>query len=116
MKKLTQLALLAALATSASTWAQHVGAPMDKSAAPKAATAANENLAEGVVRTVDKAARKITIRHGEIKNLDMMPMTMVFHVNNPALLDKVKAGDKILFTAEEIKGVLVVQTLEVVRK
>ena len=116
MKKLTQFALLVMLATGASAWAQHAGTSMDKPAAAKGASSANENVAEGVVRTVDKAARKITIKHGEIKNLDMMPMTMVFHVNNPALLDKVKAGDSIRFTAEEIKGTLVVQTLEVVKK
>ena len=54
-------------------------------------------LATGEVRKVDKAASKITIKHGEIKSLDMPPMTMVFTVKDPALLDKVKAGDKVKF-------------------
>lgn len=114
MKKLAPLALVGAALLAAPAWAQHTG--MDKPAVPAASAAAGENTAEGVVRSVDKTARKITIKHGEIKNLDMMPMTMVFHVAKPALLDKVKAGDKIRFTAEEIKGTLVVQTLEVVGK
>jgi Cu/Ag efflux protein CusF len=114
MKKLAPLALACATLLAAPAWSQHTG--MNQPAAPAAAAAAGDNIAEGVVRTVDKTARKITIKHGEIKNLDMMPMTMVFHVAQPALLDKVKAGDRIRFTAEEIKGTLVVQTLEVVGK
>jgi len=59
-------------------------------------------LSEGEVRKVDKDARKITIKHGAIVNLDMPPMTMVFQVKDPALLEKVKAGDKIMFRAEKI--------------
>jgi Cu(I)/Ag(I) efflux system protein CusF len=53
------------------------------------------------VRRVDKSTGKITLKHGEIKNLDMPPMTMVFGVKDKALLDKVKAGDKVKFTADK---------------
>jgi Cu(I)/Ag(I) efflux system protein CusF len=56
-----------------------------------------QNLADGEVRKVDKDNRKITLKHGEIKSLDMPPMTMVFQVSDPALLDKVKPGDKVQF-------------------
>jgi Cu(I)/Ag(I) efflux system periplasmic protein CusF len=52
---------------------------------------------QGEIRKIDKDAKKITIKHGEIKNLDMPPMTMVFQVRDAALLDNVKAGDKVLF-------------------
>ena len=52
----------------------------------------------------DKAGRKITLRHGEIKSLDMPPMTMVFQVSDPALLDKVSAGDKVRFRADQSGG------------
>jgi Cu(I)/Ag(I) efflux system protein CusF len=67
---------------------------------------------DGEVRKVDLSAQKITLKHGEIKNLDMPPMSMVFQVKNPALLDKVKAGDKVKFTAEQIAGALVVTDLQ----
>ena len=61
-------------------------------------------LTEGEVRKVDMDAKKITIKHGPIANLDMPPMTMVFQVKDPALLEKVKAGDKIRFRAEKAGG------------
>jgi Cu(I)/Ag(I) efflux system periplasmic protein CusF len=66
-----------------------------KAAAPSAA------LTDGEIRRVDKEAKKITIKHGPIKNLDMPAMTMVFQATDPALLDKVKAGDKVKFQAEK---------------
>lgn len=55
-------------------------------------------MADGEVRKVDKDNKKITLKHGEIKSLDMPPMTMVFQVSDPALLDKVKPGDKVQFS------------------
>lgn len=67
---------------------------------------------EAEVRKVDKDAGKITLKHGEIKNLDMPPMSMVFQVKDKALLDKVKAGDKVSFTADKIDGKYTVLTLE----
>lgn len=67
---------------------------------------------EGEVRKVDKSAGKITLKHGEIKNLDMPPMTMVFTARDPALLDKVKAGDKVVFNAEKDGGQYVVTAIE----
>ena len=60
--------------------------------------------AEGEVRKVDKATGKISLKHGEIKNLDMPPMSMVFQVKDRALLDKVKEGDKVTFTADQLDG------------
>jgi Cu(I)/Ag(I) efflux system periplasmic protein CusF len=64
------------------------------------------------VRKIDKEAQKITLKHGEIRNLDMPPMTMVFKVLDPALLDKVKAGDQVYFSAEKRDGAFFVLTIE----
>lgn len=64
------------------------------------------------VRKVDKEAGKVTLKHGEIKNLDMPPMTMVFKAKDPAMLDKVKAGDKVSFTAAQVNGTYTVLSLE----
>ena len=69
------------------------------------------SMSEGEVRKVDKEAKKITLKHGDIKNLDMPGMTMVFQVKDAALLDKVKAGDKVMFTAEKADGAIVVTDL-----
>ncbi len=71
-----------------------------------------KNLTEAEVRKVDKDTGKITLKHGEIKNLDMPPMTMVFRVRDPSLLDKAKAGDKIRFAAEKIDGNFVVTEIQ----
>jgi len=65
-------------------------------------------MTSGEVRKVDKDAGKITIKHGEIKSMEMPPMTMVFTADTPALLDKVKAGDKIRFNAVQKDGKIVV--------
>ena len=56
------------------------------------------------VRKLDKAQGKITLKHGEIKSLDMPPMTMVFRVKDPAMLEAVAVGDKVKFDAEKIGG------------
>ena len=56
------------------------------------------------VTKIDKAQAKITLRHGEIKNLDMPPMTMVFRVSDAKLLERVAVGDKVRFAAAKIDG------------
>jgi Cu/Ag efflux protein CusF len=68
---------------------------------PASAAAPSAEMADGEVRKVDKGAKKLTIKHGEIKSLDMPPMTMVFQVKDGALLNALKAGDKIRFMAEK---------------
>jgi len=67
---------------------------------------ADGNMVTGEVVKVDKAAGKVTLKHGPIKNLDMEGMTMVFRVAEPAMLDKVKAGDRIEFEADRVNGAI----------
>ena len=69
-------------------------------------------LTDGEIRKVDKDAQKLTIKHGPITNLDMPAMTMVFRVSDPAMLDKVKAGDKIRFVADKVQGAYTVIKVE----
>lgn len=73
---------------------------------------AESNLVDGEVTKVDESAGKLTIKHGPIKNLDMEAMTMVFRVQEPDMLKKVKTGDKILFEADTVNGALTVTQLE----
>lgn len=70
------------------------------------------SMSQGEVRKVDKSAKKITLKHGELKNLGMPAMTMVFRVKNDAMLDKVKVGDKVRFVAEDLKDGLTVTAIE----
>ena len=109
MKYLTLAAMLiAALATPA--YAQQPAA--DHSAHHIAPAKNDTALTDGEVRKVDKDAKKLTIRHGPIVNLDMPAMTMVFQVKDPAMLDKVNTGDKIKFSAEKIGGAFTVTGIE----
>jgi Cu(I)/Ag(I) efflux system protein CusF len=73
---------------------------------------AGAHLTDGEVRKVDKETKKITLRHGPIKSLEMPAMTMVFQVSDPALLDKVKPGDKVLFAAKNDGGKMTVTQIE----
>ena len=76
------------------------------------AQAAAKDLADGEVRRIDKANGKITLKHGEIKSVNMGPMTMAFTVKPPALLDNVAVGDKVKFAVEEVKGDYVVTSIQ----
>ena len=69
-------------------------------------------LSEGEITRLDASALKVTLRHGELKNLDMPPMTMVFRVKDAAVLAPLKSGDKVRFRAERIQGVFYLTHIE----
>jgi Cu/Ag efflux protein CusF len=69
-------------------------------------------MSQGVIRKVDKSGKKITIKHGPLLNLDMPAMTMVFKVTDPAMLQQMRAGDKVDFVAERVNGVLTITKAE----
>jgi len=94
--------LLAALAIATPIHAQPVAPPAAEASA----------MSEGVVRKIDAANARITLRHGPIANLDMPGMTMVFRVQPPELLDAVKVGDKVRFHAEDINGAFTVTAIQ----
>jgi Cu/Ag efflux protein CusF len=77
-----------------------------------ASAESGQDMTAGVVKKVDKDAGKVTIRHGPIENLGMPKMTMVFRVKDPAMLDRLKEGDKILFVAEKVDGAFTVMRFE----
>ena len=60
--------------------------------------------ATGEVMKLDKDQLRITLKHGEIKNLDMPPMTMVFRVKDRQLVQELVVGDRVRFVAERIDG------------
>ena len=72
-------------------------------------------MTDGEIRKINKDTQKITIKHGEIKNLEMPGMTMVFQVKDSAMLEEVKVGDKVKFVAEKSGGALVVTDIQPVK-
>ena len=71
---------------------------------------------EGRVLEIDKSAGEITIRHGFLPELSMDPMSMIFVVADPALLDRVKTGDRVKFKAGLVAGRFAVVAIEEVLK
>ena len=69
---------------------------------------AASDMTEGEIKRISKGSKKLTIKHGEIKNLDMPPMTMVFTVSDDKMLDIVKKGDMVKFKVETVNGQMVV--------
>lgn len=98
--------LIAVLATGAA-----FGAPLGAhagnqfSAAPVILAANASALAEGEVRRVDKGSGTVTLKHGPIPSIDMPPMTMGYRAKDKAMLEQLKAGDKIKFEAGNVGGV-----------
>ena len=90
MNMLKTLGLLTMLTLSAAAWAQPVDAE---------------------VRKIDKDQARLTLRHAEIKKLDMPAMTMVFRMRDKAALDSLAVGDKVQFEAEKIEGQFVVTSI-----
>jgi Cu(I)/Ag(I) efflux system periplasmic protein CusF len=108
--------LLAAAFAAAAVLAHAQSAPA--SAADRAPTQATSTAApqsDGEVRKIDKAQGKLTLRHGPLENLSMPGMTMVFKVADPKLLDNLKEGDKVKFTAEKINGAFTVTAVQPAR-
>lgn len=64
------------------------------------------------VRKVDLESSRVTLRHGEIKSVNMPPMTMVFAVRDASMLEAIKVGDAILFTVVRDQGRLVVTQIK----
>jgi Cu/Ag efflux protein CusF len=102
-----------AYAQAASGHDHHGAAPAAK--AVKVVQLVQGEMSEGEVRKVDKETRKITLKHGPLKNLDMPPMTMVFQAADPSLLEKVKVGDKVRFVATNPGGKLTVTQIQPVK-
>lgn len=101
--------LLACALVAPPAWAQTSAA---SSHAPEHHAASERELSSGEIRRIDMNAGKVTLKHGEIKNLDMPGMTMVFSVQDKALLAPFKAGDKVRFYVIEDKGQYVITEMQ----
>lgn len=104
MKSLIKAVFAASLILSSATGAYAQSTQVSASTA--------ESMSTGEVKKVDKAAGKMTIKHGPLENLGMSAMTMVFRTKEPVMLRQVNVGKKIRFVAEEPNGQLTVTKLE----
>ena len=78
-----------------------------------AGAARADDMTDAEVRKVDRTPASSRSQHGgEITNLQMPPMTMIFGVKDKALLDRVKAGDKVRFKAVSEGGRIVITELK----
>ena len=109
MKTQWKLAISAAVLLLAAQPAAAQSASVDHS---KMAMSPTQTMTDGEIRKIDKDAGKVTIKHGEIKHMDMPPMTMVFAAGDKAMLDLVKVGDKVRFVAMQDKGRMVVTEIQ----
>lgn len=78
-------------------------------------TLAHGEPVDGEIRKIDVAAGKVTLRHEEIKSLNMPPMTMAYRVRNPAWLESLQVGDRVKFSADKVNGQFTITELEVRR-
>lgn len=108
----TPRALLVAMALSIAVGTPVVATAQATQPETKTASAAAADFTDGEVRKVDAGSRKVTLKHAEIKNLDMPPMTMTFNVKDAALLDRLQVGDRIRFRAEKDSGSYWVTAIE----
>lgn len=76
---------------------------------------ASDAMTEGEVKKVDPDNGKVTLKHGDIKNLDMPGMTMVFTVRDKSQLATIKPGDKVQFVVVQEAGKMVVTDIQPVR-
>ncbi len=76
-----------------------------------ASVAAQAQAYDGEVMKIDKAQTKITLKHGELKGLDMPPMTMVFRVQDAKQLDSLAVGDRVRFDATKVGGAYTVTAI-----
>jgi Cu(I)/Ag(I) efflux system protein CusF len=105
----------AALAQSSTSAAERPGMNNTAPTASGADAAASSELSEGEIRKVDKDNKKLTIKHGPLKHLDMPGMTMVFGVDDPAVLDAIEVGARVRFQAEKVDGKFIASRIEAVR-
>ena len=70
------------------------------------------HMAEGEIKKINRDNKKMTIKHGDIKSLDMPGMTMVFQIRDNSILQTFKAGDKVKFVIEKLDGAFVVTSMQ----
>lgn len=112
---LHKVAALVGLSVAFAAQAQSNSAKEHSMHNPQMAAPASMAKTDGEVRKIDKDQGKVTLRHGPVANLDMPGMTMVFKVADAKMLDGLKEGDKVKFSADKVNGAITVTSIETVK-
>ncbi|RPE64976.1 Cu/Ag efflux protein CusF [Tibeticola sediminis] len=112
IKTIATLSLLTVASAAFSAESMPMGHHHATAASAQAPAAAESPWTEGEVRKIDAAAGKITLRHADMPHLQMMGMTMVFRVADPALLQGLGVGQAVRFKAQREGGQLTVTAIE----
>ncbi|WP_021026545.1 copper-binding protein [Comamonas sp. B-9] len=106
--------LTPALAQNHADHASHGSAVPAVAPATASAAAATPGavMTAGEITRVDKRASKLTIRHEDIKNLDMPAMTMVFGLKDSTQVAQFNPGDKVRFHVQDEGGSLTITRIE----
>lgn len=117
MKNFNYLLTIAAASFALMSAHTSVNAQMDHSKMDhsKMGSGSMAAMTDGEIRKVDKDVGKVTIKHGEIKNLDMPGMTMIFTAKDKAMLDQIQVGDKVKFAVINEGGKMVVTDIQPVK-
>ena len=81
-------------------------------ASPMTFADSDHPMTEGEIKKINTATGKVTIKHGPITNLDMPPMSMVFGVEDKAMLEGLAKGDKVKFYVIDKDGKMIIQEIE----
>jgi Cu(I)/Ag(I) efflux system periplasmic protein CusF len=72
-------------------------------------------MARGTVVAVDIENKRVLLKHGPIPSLHMGPMTMEFGVQDAKLLQQLKKGSKLRFTAVQQADDYLITRLQVLK-
>lgn len=116
MNRQLSIAIIALAIVAGPAFAQGAHDHSHGSATQAAPAAPASSVVNGEVRKVDKEQGKLTLAHDPIPNLEMPKMSsMVYRVKDKAMLDQVKAGDKVKLAADRVDGQLTVVAVERIR-
>jgi Cu(I)/Ag(I) efflux system periplasmic protein CusF len=105
VKSIALALLIAAVLAGNSALAAEHGHDQDGATRPPSA---QPEYTRGEVQRVNREGERVTVKHEAIRNLDMPAHTMVLRVKEPAMLDRMKPGDRIEFVAEKLNGAIVI--------
>lgn len=108
-------ALLAAAVVAHTPLAAQAAGDHGSAHGKKGGHMAAADMTDGEVRKVDMDTAKVTLKHSDIKSLDMPAMTMIFNVKDKTMLAALKAGDKVKFKAVNDAGKVTITEMQVVR-
>ncbi len=112
MMKTVHLLIASGLVIASSAFAQ-MPMPMPGNQMPTQGQAMR-GQAEGEVTRITKETNRISLRHSPIPAMEMNGMNMVFQVKDASVLDRVKVGDKVRFTAVRENGAMFAERIELI--